>query len=344
MSRSHLSIILISMLAAPFALAHDPAGTPDRFCTGPTQVHDYGAGPGNLITNHQDGNLQECGTTQELNVRQLCVDVKSETGEPLVCVPLCDLNPALESVCHLDRGADWDHELEYANGGAVLAAQDPAATHCWDIPAHHDLNPVVYADDLVLGSAVLLTVVSDWARADDPTQPECGDNLTEVCDPADPAEVPNVTCNMLDQAARGTGAGVVAGFGPGQDGTYHIFVGPGTGGHVWTGSPGPTGAPEVGTCAYYAPKESDGWYEHGVRASLRDGDGDGAPDVSVHGDPTTYPEGILAFAREVTTTADPDVNGSVDVAVSDGEFDREVSVAAARGKPGPDPGCDWMKK
>ena len=242
MNKTFLLVVAAAFLVAPLAMAHTPAGTPDRFCTGPTKTHDYGApATGRLIWNYQDGNLQECGTTQEFQIAQICVD----DAIPESCIPVCENGPVsneLQTLCDSDRTADWDRDLEYAVGGGVFAAVEPASVDCWDIPAHHGSSTgiTVWAEDVVFLGDVTVSVTSDWARADDPTQPECGDNVTEVCDPTDPAEVPGVTCNPLDQAVRGIppATGLVAGFGPGQDGVYNIFVGPGTAGssqgHIWS--------------------------------------------------------------------------------------------------------------
>ena len=224
MNRIFLTIVAASLLAVPLALAHEPAGTPDRFCTGPTLTHDYGAGPGNLIWNYQDGNLQECGYTATFD----------GTITDLEGNEVADLCDPIRPICDADRTADWDHELEYANGGAVFAARDPASTDCWDIPAHHSEFPTVYAKDVVLGSSVEVAVTSNWAPTGLDAQFPCGDNVVDPCDPTNPAEVPDVTCNPRDQRVRGNGSGTPVPFSAGQDGAYDVFVGPGFGGHVMT--------------------------------------------------------------------------------------------------------------
>ena len=234
--------LLTAMLLAPVVLAHDPAGTPDRFCTGPNREHDYvGAvywrfrfGPVGIASKFypqlDDGNLEECGYSPLVGDNQAC-----------------RLNPLLVGVCALDRTADWDRELEFGVGGAVLAAQDPASTFCWDIPAHHGSNPTVYVQDVV-PQQVAFWVMADWARPEVAFAAPCGDHIYEACDPTDPAEEPGVTCNPQDQGvgAPAQVAGPVGSvlptaptnsvqvpFGPGQDGTYVVLV-EGFAGHIWT--------------------------------------------------------------------------------------------------------------
>ena len=243
MTKLHVALVVAAaFVAAPLAMAHVAVGTPDRFCTGPTKLHDYGApATGHLAGNPQDGNLQDCRYTPLVSEFGLCVpEFLPVNPFPELCDFCRDPWFGICDLLALDREADWDREPEYAPGGGIFAAVEPASIDCWDIPAHHGTGSsiTVWADDVVFRADVSVTVTSDWARVDDPTQPECGDNVTEVCDPTDPSEVPGVTCNPLDQSVSGTGAGVAAGFGPGQDGTYHVLVGPGTlgssHGHIWS--------------------------------------------------------------------------------------------------------------
>ena len=248
-------VVAVAFVAAPLALAHNPAGTPDRFCTGPGKVHDYGTSSGNLIFNYQDGNLQECGYTP----------IFDGTIEDLEGNEVADLCDPIRPICDADRTADWDHELEYANGGAVFAARDPASTDCWDIPAHHLEFPTIWVQDNVFGGWMDFFVTTDYAPTGQDALFPCGDNVSDWCDPTDPAEVPDVTCNPRDQeqycpAPAWPGAwplteddppqpanpllppppfptypGCSIPFPAGQDGAYNVFIGVGhTAGHVWS--------------------------------------------------------------------------------------------------------------
>lgn len=93
-----------------------------------------------------------------------------------------------------------------------------------------------------MGGAVSFHVYSDWSRSNVAGFSPCGDGVVEECDPYDPGEIPDVTCNSRDQEATFPAqpllsefnAGIVD-FSPGQDGAYLVIVGAGnTGGHIWT--------------------------------------------------------------------------------------------------------------
>ena len=218
MDKTFMMAIAAAFLAAPLALAHEPAGTPDRFCTGPANVHDYGPSTGSIIITFWDGNAEECQDVPELQPFWPCTDPTVGT--------------LAEDVCAQNTPVDYDREQEYGIGGALLAAQEPASLDCWNTPAHHPVNPVVYAEDLAFGSDVRIVVSADWSRD---ASWGCGDSNHEACDYDDPAEPPGVTCNPLDQEVEGVGTGTYAPFGPGEDGTYVVFVWqPHTQGHVWT--------------------------------------------------------------------------------------------------------------
>ena len=254
------TLTALALVALPLALAHNPAGTPDRFCTGPTLLHDYGpmtsAAPertlagvaesaatvdtdlssvasspnrephaetppasneGPIMIQAINGNLEECGTTGGIPF-YLYEDLPASVRDR---VP----NP--------DRTADYDGEPEYAPGGAVFAAQDPASTICYNIPAHHGLSPIITAEDIAQ-IQVSFFVVSDWAPTGQDAFFFCGDGLADPCDPTNPTEVPDVTCNPRDQQIFCTGSCAVP-FPPGQDGIYFaIMVQPFTQGHLWS--------------------------------------------------------------------------------------------------------------
>lgn len=216
MNNVHLIVVALCLaFAAAPALAHVPAGTPDPACLGNVKTHDYGT----PATGHHLGPPQDGCVTR-------------------------------------------DDEPEFAAGGAYFAA-GAAALDCRGIVPHHGAGGsiTVYASDSFSHGSIALTVISDWAREDDPTAPPCGDRVFEWCDPTDPAEVPGVTCNPRDQRkhcpapswpyswlldgqqvpptnvampAPPEPRACTVPFGPGQDGMYLVYVGPGLQGHVWS--------------------------------------------------------------------------------------------------------------
>lgn len=126
---------------------------------------------------------------------------------------------------------DHDHRFGPGDFGDVLPVTQNAVA-CLGLTPDHSVNPTVRVQDRLLGGSVAFSVFSDWARVDDPTQPPCGDQLVETCDPTDPAETPGVTCNPLDVdayfPAPPAGSALFnqgqVEFGPGQDGTYKVVV------------------------------------------------------------------------------------------------------------------------
>ena len=234
MNRLYAALAMAAALVAvPFALGHEPAGTPDRFCTGPTNVHDYGApATRGYFGSLMDGNLEDCGHTSIPDVVGLCL----QDPPPGSMCDECDgqeLPPAWCELMSADLPADWDGEREYARGGAVLVSADPYGSYCWQTTPHHAVTPTVYAEDVLLGRDVGILVMTDAARPS-PAEDPCGDGIHEECDDEDPAEVPGVTCNPDDRSVEGTGHGTYVPFMPGDDGAYRVYVGPGTQGHVWT--------------------------------------------------------------------------------------------------------------
>lgn len=218
--------LLAALLVLPFAAAHDPAGTPQTTCTGLTTTHDYGpVASGNLVFNPQDGNLAECGYTALFEDDQIC-----------------GADPQVQALCDTDRTADWDGDFEYANGGGwVFSDSGDGATYgslfCWDVVAHHGSSFTV--TDAALGGNVQVTVTADWPRAAVAADLPCGDSSVEPCDPANPGDIDQVTCNALDGSVTCPAAGLgtlsitcAATFGPGSDGAYTLFIRGGTQGHI----------------------------------------------------------------------------------------------------------------
>lgn len=233
MNKTLLMLAAVAIMA-PAAFAHSPAGTPDRFCTGETGRHDYGPpAAGNLVFNYQDGNLEECGYTATFDGT-----VTDPSGNELA--DLCDANPSVRSLCDTDRTADYDGDLEFAQGGAVLAVNsgsgNSGSVACWGMNGHH--SSTITVTDAALGGNVAWSVTADWAPTGQDSLFPCGDSLIDACDPTDPTEIPDVTCNPrdgeLDVPAAGLGSidsTATPSFGAGQDGTYNVFV-QGTAGHI----------------------------------------------------------------------------------------------------------------
>ena len=147
-------LLSASLLALPFALAHDPAGTPKNYCEEPAwdwQVHDYAPPATGLYRSApQDGNiLFDC----------------NGDGTP----------------------ADYDGHQEWALGGAMLSVYtgdglSSGSLVCYGEVGHHPEFGTIGVTDLVFGAAV----VPFWVSADHfsvipPTSWEdCGDFEAEV--------------------------------------------------------------------------------------------------------------------------------------------------------------------
>ena len=135
--QTRLILAVAAFLAfAPFALAHDPAGTPKTYCeVFDWDVHDYGSGgPGFALAFFMDGNLDDC----------------DGDGVP----------------------QDFDGHSEYAQGGAWILACELAcgldgtgagATACFGEPAHHAYYGPFEVNDVVFGSTPPGIV---WVAAD----------------------------------------------------------------------------------------------------------------------------------------------------------------------------------
>lgn len=104
-----------------------------------------------------------------------------------------------------------------------------APSPCTADAPHH--SSTVTVADYAAGGAVEFTVSSDWPRIGLESTFPCGDGVAEACDPADPTEIPDVTCNSRDQSitfppqvvGSTDNVGTVP-FGPGIDGNYHVQV------------------------------------------------------------------------------------------------------------------------
>ena len=144
MNKSFLLALAAALLAAPLALAHNPAGTPKNYCEDPSEwnVHDYGPlGTGSLIALGQDGNILG--------------DCNGDT------IP-----------------ADYDGHVEWALGGGWLSVDsgDGATSgtiFCYGEVGHHPVFGPITVDDVVFGQTVPFTVGAD-------VDPGCGDFITDV--------------------------------------------------------------------------------------------------------------------------------------------------------------------
>jgi hypothetical protein len=238
--------LLVGGVVLPFALAHDDQGgpgTPDFTCQTPAewQVHDYGSGP--ALLGVSDNNLEECGTTYGLFIAGTpeCRNLEEEGLDGTLLYTL---------LCQTDRPADYDGDLEFALGGALLAVEsgDGATSGsivCLGTLGHH--GNTVYVDDQVFGSNVAFTVGADASIPGTvpPGEPDCGDNVTRPCEPSNSGLGPVVdaildllqtgNCNPDDHRVTCLGSCAVP-FGPGAEGTYIVWIHP-------TAAGGPGGSP-----------------------------------------------------------------------------------------------------
>ena len=243
MNRIILSCVVAALLAAPLAIAHEPAGTPKNYCEPPSEwnTHDWNSDPPSTrfstkgigtesgsTTSHSsgdpkyqwpymDGNLGgDCSGA--FNLGTPCAGWEDPHDPLSFYAGLCDFDPFV---------ADFDGHKEFGYvSHALLLACDVAcgwsglgagAQYCWHEGAHHPPYPYVSATDIVLGSGTAFTVYADhmdWAAwwlglPEDP----CGDF-------------------QFDWDQDCVGSCPVA-FGPGLDGAYHVVV-QGVQGHVWT--------------------------------------------------------------------------------------------------------------
>jgi hypothetical protein len=251
-----LIALSLALAAAPFAIAHDPAGTPDFTCQTPAEwlVHDYAGANGRTVADISDNNLDECGTTYGLFIAGApeCYELETRFNAQDPASPLHLLWVLL---CATDRPADYDGDLEFALGGALLAVESGAtptgagSQACLGTEGHH--NSHVWVEDVVYGTNVAFTVGADASLVPPPPETgelDCGDNVTRPCTPPNSglgAEVDAVlallqtgNCNVNDHLVTCLSVCDVT-FGPGADGTYTVWVHPTVnGGDLGT----PTGA------------------------------------------------------------------------------------------------------
>ena len=214
-----IALALVVGVAAPFAFAHTPAGTPKNYCEDRSEwlVHDYGpVASGVLLYGNEDGNRGgDCNPGFYLHGTP-CAGFDDPADPFTFYAGLCDsdLNPPL---------ADWDQHNEFAFGGAWLLVRsgeglpsaDPTVgagtLYCFGAEGHHADYPTVAVEDLVLGGA-RLTVASDTVDTTGMGD-GCGDFES-------------------DESATGYGSVTVT-FPAGFDGAYYVYV-EGTLGHVCT--------------------------------------------------------------------------------------------------------------
>lgn len=140
MNKRFLFSIVVALVVAPFAVAHEPRGTPKNYCEPgwETSVHEYGPpATGVLIYGDEDGNLlADC------------------SGMGIV--------------------GDWDGHTEFALGGArILAGWE--ALDCYGAEPHHDAYGPFTVDDLLLGYGATFTVASDTVDLLGGSAGPCGD-------------------------------------------------------------------------------------------------------------------------------------------------------------------------
>lgn len=146
-------LIALALATAPFAYAHEPAGTFKNYCEDPSEwgTHDYVVAVGFATFLPQDGNIGG--------------DCDGDT------VP-----------------ADYDGHVEWAAGGSWLSVNSGdgatgGSLACYGEEGHHpDFGPFTVTD-FVLGRTLPFRVESDTASLvppTDPTAPACGDFQTDA--------------------------------------------------------------------------------------------------------------------------------------------------------------------
>lgn len=206
MQRTFLLGIAALLLAAPLSYAHAPAGTPKNYCESilDRDTHDFAVGRRDLLVFYSyDGNLADCN------------------GDTVV--------------------GDYDGHKEWGYGGGWILAgegettpETDGATACFGEAAHHPIFPTIEVTDTD-GNPIAFQVGIDWPMGGgdpDPSTPyACGDGIVDPCDPINPAEIDDTTCEANDRLISAFGSVTMTGFPPGQDGSYIVFVA-GAAGHI----------------------------------------------------------------------------------------------------------------
>lgn len=130
------ALAIVSLMAlTPLAVAHFPA-RPVLTCESNANVHEFALGTGRLVGEYQDGNAdntncngptygmflfsdEECAGTAGDPAGSL--DPVTQNGDPFNAIALTNPSLVYTVACQTDRPADWDGDLEWAVGGAVLA-------------------------------------------------------------------------------------------------------------------------------------------------------------------------------------------------------------------------------
>jgi hypothetical protein len=147
MSRRLLAVT--TLLALPFASAHDPAGTPKTYCEDPAEweYHDYtaisGVGSISVRPSAVDSNLQDCNANGTF--------------------------------------FDYDGHHEWAAGWARIAVQTGP---CSPELGHHPAFGRFVVEDNLAGRTVPYLVMADSVNLvppTDPSAPDCGDGQINPC-------------------------------------------------------------------------------------------------------------------------------------------------------------------
>lgn len=196
---------LVVLLLLPFALAHNPAGTPKNYCepTSEWDTHDYAGGFASVSVRlpNLDGNLGgDCDGSG------FAVD---PTG-PSVTWGAADFDG------HHEWSIGWARLL--VNSGAGVPSPDPSVGagtfFCFGFGGHHPAFGPVTVDDSVLGGGATFYVMADTL------------DLTGVGNGCGDGQV------LGDEEGFQTCLGSCAvTFPPGLDGSYMVFV-TGIAGHI----------------------------------------------------------------------------------------------------------------
>jgi hypothetical protein len=219
MNKTYLFAIVAALVAAPLALAHDPAGTPKNYCevgSAEWSVHDYGpVASGSLIYGNEDGNLGgDCSGNTSVEPGVLCVGADLSAlnpGDPATAVDV--LNSIFLGFCGSEIDppvADWDEHNEFAFGGAWMLVNDDLTQVCFGAEGHHpEFGPYSVFDNVLMDGATF-TVASDTVAL---VPGDCGDFES-------------------DDSSDCVGSCTVT-FPSGLDGAYVVYV-QGTAGHAFS--------------------------------------------------------------------------------------------------------------